>query len=139
MTILSALKTYLLGAPLKADAPLWADYLGAAPTQYSIVSLPGTKIVQTYLDGGSEREFPFALQSAISTADELERLENSGVFEAISDWFETQTKAGILPTLATGKTATAIETLGCSFLYEQGVSSTGIMQVTCKLSYSQQP
>ena len=74
-----------------------------------------------------------------STSDELERLENSGFFETFTDWLESQTESGDLPTLGAKKTAEKIEALGWAYLYEQGKSSTGIYQVQCKLTYDQEP
>jgi hypothetical protein len=140
MSIISAIKTYLTTyastAGLVSGALVSVDWLGPTPTQYSIVPVPGTKIVESYLDGSSLREFPFAFQAAFSTADEAERIENSGFYEAFADFFETETEAGILPTL-TNKTATKIEALGWGYLFEQGQSDTGIYQIQCKLTYEQ--
>ena len=137
-TVIGGLKTYLQTyTGLKANAPVWVDALGPNPTQYAIIPLPGERILESYIDGSSLREFPFAFQSMESTADELERLETSGFFEALADWFETQTTAGTLPTLKTGKTAISIEALGWAFLYEQGQSDKGIYQIQCKLVYEQ--
>ena len=130
MTIISALKTYLATyTNLETGALLLTDYLGATPTGYAIIPMAGGKIAEWYIDGGSLREFPFAFQSVQSTADELERLDNNGFYEAFSDWMEAQTTAGALPTLGTGKTAVSIETLGQAYLYEQGQSSTGTYQL----------
>jgi hypothetical protein len=139
MTVLSAVQTYIKTYGALSGAAVLIDFLGAVPTQYAIIPLPGTKVVEQYIDGGSAREFSFALQSMESTADELERLDNIGFFETFSDWLESQTKAGILPTLAAGKTPTKIEALGWAFLYEQGQSATGIYQVQCALTYDQVP
>jgi hypothetical protein len=72
-----------------------------------------------------------------STADDLERLETAGFYEAFADWLETQTYLESFPTLATNQTATKIESTGWAFLYEQGVSDTGIYQIQCKLTYEQ--
>lgn len=140
MTILSAVQTFVKTyGSLASNAAVLIDFLGATPTQYAIMPLPGAQIVQRYIDGGSIREFPFAVQSMESTADELERLENIGFFEAFADWLDSQTEDGILPTLAAGKTATKIEALGWGFLYEQSQSSTGIYQIQCRLEYDQIP
>lgn len=140
MSLISAVRTYLAGySALKTGAPVWVDYLGPNPTEYSIQPLAGTKITERYLDGGSLREFPFAFQSMESTADDLERLENIGFFEAFSDWLETQSESGVLPTLGAKQTPLSIETVGLAYLYEQGVSDTGVYQVQCKLIYEQQP
>jgi hypothetical protein len=140
MSIISSVKTYLATyTGLTTGAPLWVDHLGANPTEYAVVPLAGSRIAERYIDGGSAREFPFAFQSMESTADELERLENSGFYEAFADWLESQSLAGTLPTLGAKQTATEIQALGWAYLYEQGQSSTGVYQIQCKLFYEQLP
>lgn len=139
-TTLSAIKSYIQGyTGLKTGAPVWVDYLGSGPSQYSIVSIPGERVLATYLNGGSLREYPFALQSVESTADEIERLANAGFYEAFADWLESQSLAGVYPTLATGKHAVGISALGGGGLFDQGESGTGIYQIQCKLTYEQDP
>jgi len=139
MTIISAIKTYLSDyGELKTDAPIWVDYFGVSPTEYTILPLPGNRIVETYLSGKSKREYPFAFQSVESTSDELERLETQGFYEAFADWLESQTESGSFPILATGQSATEIEALGWAYLYQQGESGTGIYQVQCRLQYTQE-
>ena len=139
MSILSAIQTYIKTyGRLASNAPVLIDFLGESPVGYSIVSLPGSVIIERYLDDGSLREFPFALQAMFSTADDAERLDNLGFFEAFSEWLESQTEADILPTsLGTGRTSEKIEALGQAFLFEQGVSGRGIYSVQCKLTYTQ--
>lgn len=139
MTIISALRTYIAGySSLTTGAPLWVDYLGKEPDQYAIIPLPGARKIEEYLDGGSLREFPFALQMNLSTAADAERLGNNAFSEAFSDWLENQTNAEVLPALGTGKTAKEIEATSWGFLLEQGDSQTGIYQITCRLEYEQQ-
>ena len=138
MTLLSAVQTYIKTyGSLASNAPVLVDFLASSPTQYAIIPLPGTRIIETNIDGSTVREFPFAFQSMESTADDLARLDNIGFFEAFADWLETQTLAGTLPTLGTKKTAEKIEALNWAYLYEQGESSTGVYQITCKLTYEQ--
>ena len=140
MSIIEAVKTYIATyAGLAVNAPLWVDYLGQTPTEYGISPLPGARVVSTQIDGTTEREFPFVFSSTESTADELQRLENIGFYEAFADWLETQSDAGTLPTLDTGKKKKKIEALGWGYLFDEGDSKTGIYQVQCKLTYEQQP
>lgn len=135
MSIISALRTYIATySGLTTGAPLWVDYLGQVPTEYSVTPLAGGRIVEQHIDGGSVREFPFAFSSTESTADNLERLETIGFYEAFADWLESQTLAGTLPTL-TGKTALSIEATGWAYLYQQGDSNTAMYQIQCKLIY----
>lgn len=138
MSIIQSVRTYLATyTGLKTGAPLWVDYLGNNPSEYAVIPLAGGKVVETYIDGSSQREFPFAFQSMESTADDLERLENSGFFETFSDWLETQSEAGTLPTLAAGQTSELIEATGWGYLYQQGNSDTGVYQIQCRLVYQQ--
>jgi hypothetical protein len=138
MSIISSVRTYLATyTGLKTGAPLWVDCLGNNPSEYAVIPLAGGKVIETYLSGKSLREYPFAFQSMESTADDLERLENSGFFETFADWLETQTEAGTLPTLGTGQTAELIEAIGWGYLYEQGNSDTGVYQIQCRIVYGQ--
>lgn len=138
MSIIAALQTYIKTfASLESGAPVWVNHLGANPVQYSIAPLPGSRIVESYVNGGSLREYVFAFRSAESTADDLERLGTSGFYETFADWLESQTNAKVFPTLGSGKTAELIEALGWGYLFEQGQSETGIYQVQCRLRYTQ--
>lgn len=138
MSVISAIQTYIKTySSLVANAPVWVDYIGKEPTQYAISQLPGSRIVENFIDGSTTREFPFAFELVEFTSDDATRLENLGFFEAFAEWLESQTKAGTLPTLATGKTAEKIEALGWGYLLDEGESGTGVYQIQCKLTYSQ--
>jgi hypothetical protein len=140
MSIISGLRTYLASySGLVSGAPLWVDTLGQLATEYAISPIAGARILESYIDGGSLREYPFAFQSTESTADNLERIETLGFYEAFADWLESQSAAGTLPTLGTKQTAEKIEALGWGYLFSPGESGTGIYQIQCKLTYQQQP
>jgi hypothetical protein len=140
MSIISAVKTYLKTySGLKSGAPVWVDYLGPTPTEYAVMPASGARTVEQYINGGSMREFPFTFQAMRSTADELERLETVGFYEAFADWLETQSNTGALPTLGAKQTPTKIEAVTWGYLFEEGNSETGIYQILCKLTYEQTP
>jgi len=139
MSMISAIKTYMKTyTGLITDAPVWVDYLGPDPTEYTIIPLAGTRIIQEDITGKTLREYPFAFQSMESTADEKNRIAVQEFFEDLAAWFETQTLAGTFPTLAAGQTAEKIEALGWAYLFESGESGTGIYQIQCKLTYEQE-
>ena len=138
MSIISAVQTYIKTyTELEANAPVWIDYLGKEPTQYGISPLPGARIIETYLDRSTLREFPFAFEAAVSNADDAIRLENLGFFEAFAHWLDTQSEAGTLPSLGTGKTAEKIEALGWGYPFDENESGTSVYQIQCKLTYSE--
>jgi hypothetical protein len=135
-SVLEAVKTFI-ATHVGSSAPLTVDFLGTTLPGYSIVPLPGGGWIEKWITAGGTKEFLFAFRAAFSTADEAERLENSGFYEAFSTWLETQTASGTLPILPTGKTSEKIEALGAGFLYEQGVSANGIYEISCRLVYAQ--
>ena len=128
------IKTY---TELKSGAPVWVEYLGNDPTEYAVLPLAGPRVLETYITGKRVMSYPFALQSMESTADDLERLETAGFYEAFAEWLDAQTDQGVLPDLPEGKTPEVIEALGWGYLYQDGESMTGVYQVQCQLIYTQ--
>lgn len=138
MTLIDSVRDYInTYTGLTAGAPVWVDFLGSVPMQYTVQSVPGSRIIEKYLDGSSLREFPFVFAFMTSTADDVARLANIGFFESFSDWIEQQDDANVYPTLSAGKTPWKIEVLGWGYLFEQGESETGVYQIQCRLTYVQ--
>lgn len=137
-SIIEGVRAYLRNySELSTDAPVWVQYLGNDPIEYAILPLTGSRVVEEYINGTRIMSYPFAFQSMESTADDLARLESAGFYEAFADWLDSQTDAGSLPELPTGKTAEEILALGWGYLYEEGDSQTGIYQIQCELLYKQ--
>lgn len=140
-SVIEGLRTYLLTyTGLDGAAPLWVNYLGVEPVEYAIIPGPGGRIVEEYIDGSKLMNYPFVLELVDSTADDVQRLESQGFFEAFADWLDDQSDAGTLPddlSLPSGKTADEIHALGWGYLFEEGESSTGIYQIQCELIYEQ--
>jgi len=139
MSIISALQTFIKTYSGLESTSVWIDKVGPDTVEYGIIPIPGQRIVTEDIDGSSVREYPFALQSSVMTADDATRLANSEFFEEFADWLEAQTDAGTFPTLGTGQTATKIEATLGGALYEQGESQTAIYQIQCKLTFEQEP
>ena len=140
MSVIQALRTYIATCTdLVSGSVLNVDSLGSTPIQYSIVPQPGARVLLEDLAGNKTREYPFALQSMQSTADDLARIESSEFYEDFADWLDTQTASEVFPELGSGKTVTKIEAVSWAFLYEQGVSDTGVYHINCKLTYDQEP
>lgn len=137
MTIIAALSTWIKTNTDLKDKPVWVDYLGPEPAEYSINPMPGNKVLETYINGASRRAYPFSFNAMAPTDSDMERLANIGFFETLSDWMETQTEAGNLPTLGTGKTAESVQADNWGYLFEEGESGTGVYQVQCTLTYYQ--
>lgn len=139
MSLIAAVRTYIKTyTGLTSGAPIWVDYLGPVPTQYAVIPLPGSKTLESYLDGGSLRSFPFAFSMVASTSDDAERLKTEEFTEAFAAWLESQTEAGILPTLGIKQTAESIRAVNWGYLDQQGESDTGTYLISCQLVYEQE-
>lgn len=139
MSIISALQTYIKTYTGVSDGPVWVQYLGSLPNEYSVVALPGGGTIKHYLDDTREKAFFFALESTVSTADEAARLENSGFYESFARWLDQQNDAESFPTLETDQIPESIEAQGSGFLIEVSESQTGIYHIVCLLTYTQKP
>jgi hypothetical protein len=138
MSVLSAIQTYIKTySELKKDAPVWVNYLGESPVGYSIVPLTGPRIVETYLNDHTSREYSFALQSMESTMDQLNRINVQEFYEEFAEWLRTQSGQEVFPEMGPEQTPTNIEALGNGYLYRQGDSQTGVYQIQCRLEYEQ--
>lgn len=138
MSLISSVRTYLLTCPhLTAGAGLLIDTVSNVPTQYGLFVLPGNPIVESYVDGSSLRQFQFALQSVEYLSDDAARQAAIEFYETFAEWLEDQSNAGVLPTLAAGKTAESIEATQSGFLFEFGESGTGVYQIQCRMTYTQ--
>lgn len=140
MSIVSGIRDYLIGyAGLAAGAPVWVNYMGPKPTEYSVVPMPGPRYSERYTNGGYLREYPFAFSSSQYTAADLDRVSAEAFFEAFGDWLDSQTEAGTFPDVGAKLHPWKIEATDWGYLMEEGQSDTGRFQVTCKLYFSQEP
>lgn len=138
MSLISAIRTFILTyAELDADAPVWVDYLGAVPVEYSIVPLPGTRTLEIYLDNSKRCAKPFAFKVTDYTADDARRLANEEFAEEFAEWLDEQTISGVLPALDSGKVAERIEATSWGYIEQQGASETAVYLITCQLIYDQ--
>jgi hypothetical protein len=138
MSVLSAIQEFIKGcSELDSDSPVWVNYLGESPVGYSIVPLPGDKIVEEYITGKTSRVYPFAFQSMESTLDQLARTNVHEFYEDFAEWIRTQSEQGVFPEMDAGQTPFKIEAIGSGFLVAQGDSQTGVFQIQCQLLYEQ--
>lgn len=140
MSLIASVREWLLQFEgLDDKAPLLVDTLGKEPTQYALVPLPGARIVASYIDGSTRRQFPFALQSMEFATDDDARTANYEFYEAFASWVEIQDAAGNFPSLGTGRTPEGVEVVGQPILFELGDSGTAVYQIQCNLTYEQVP
>lgn len=137
MSLLQAVKDYLLAFPLLQDDALFqSDHNTGSQVQYSILQLPGTKVLEEDLAGNKYCQYPFAFQSIESTMDELQRFANADFYDQLDEWIESMNDAEIYPTLQAHQTPERVETLSWGYLMQEQ-TGTGVYQVQCRLLYTQ--
>ena len=138
MTILETIKEFIKSCPIIDGGKIRAEYLGKEYGEYSIEVIPGDPIVKYYLDGSSERQFTFAFGSReYYGEDDIENINNSGLYESFAAWMEKMSFEEKLPELGDGKTARKIEALTPGYIFsEEGDSAR--YQIQCRLTYFQE-
>lgn len=137
-TTIKSLWDYFLDCPLTEDKKLNVDYLPEKGIEYSIDTTPATETVKQYTDGSSIRQYLFVIRSVNDYgSDVLQNIANSGFFENLSAWLETQSRTGNFPELPEGKTPIKIEAQSTGYLFTAG-PDVGKYQIQCRLQYLQE-
>ena len=137
-TVIEALQAYLQGCSLLAKARLNVDFLPDRPLEYMISPSPVDEVLQTYVHGASMRQYVFVLasKSAIDSGV-AQNLANSGFYERLAAWMETQTRRRRLPDLPQGKQPLRIEAMSTGYLMS-ATGTEGQYQIQCRLIYYQE-
>ena len=141
MKIIESVKNFILTCPCLAElSAVNVDFLPDSPDTYSIEEVPVKSVLQTYLDGSSERQYVFVFASRFYYSDETRNnIENSGFYEDFSDWLDEQTKLGKFPVMRDGLTPSKIEAMSSGYLFDvAGDLSNARYQIQCRLIYDKE-
>lgn len=138
MTIIESLRTWFAACPLLKDGLLNVEYLGAEGIGYTIdADQPVNPVLRKYTSGSSIRQFPFVFASKEKYGpNTLQNIANSGFYEELADWVESQSDAGNLPVLDEYRTPQYIEVLSGGYPFDTG-DSTARYQITMNFVYMQ--
>ena len=115
--------------------PVKADYLDEDAINYCIETSPASTLIQTLIDGSSERQlaFIFSSKEIMSDFDDV-NLENITVYENFSEWIEEQNRAGNLPQLEGNLDALSVEVTSPGYV-AQSEADRGIYCIQMRLKY----
>lgn len=137
MTVLEALKGWLLTCPLLDGQRLNTNYLGPESPEFSLVEAPVNPVVRQYLDGSSTRQKAVALTAVQDySPDQLQQLAASGFWAELGGWIEEQNDLDNLPQLEEGKTACSVEITASHYIFQTG-PQTARYQMQIRLIYDQ--
>jgi hypothetical protein len=135
--LIDSIRRFLLDCPLLKDGVLNVDYLGIAPTEYSVDTLPADPILKEYIDGSSVRQFVFAFGSVEEYGSDVDtNLANSSFYEDFAAWMEQKSRNKEFPLLGGNKTPIEIKAQGSGYLVEN-TENAARYQVQCRLVYTQ--
>lgn len=134
-SIIEGVVAYLEVCPLLKDGAFRLDALGDQPTEYVIEVGVFDPVIETYIDGSSDRRYQvnFGSREAYDL-DRLQNMANSSFYEGFASWLEGQNRAGILPGLPVGCTPETIEAQSSGYLFNEDGKSARY-QIQIELTY----
>lgn len=113
------------------------NFLSEQTVSYTIEEVPANAIVKRYVNGDTIRQALFIFASReFYGADIVQQLDNSLFYEKLSNWFEVQTRQGLLPSLEENRQALRIEATTCGYAFDTEIDKARY-QIQFKLEYLQ--
>lgn len=136
--IIESLRDYFLKCDLLNGGKINIDFLGEKP-EYSIDPLPADPVLKRYVDGGQVRQFQFAFTSKeYFDGDARTGIENSGFYQDLADWVESNNEKNILPVMGNAKhEPVQVEIMTSGYLFDMDAEFARY-QIQCRLIYEQE-
>lgn len=136
--IIESLRNYFVSCKLLKGGKLNIDFLGHS-REYSIDPLPASPILKRYVDGGTVRQFQFAFTSKDKfDGSALTGIENSGFYQQLSEWVESNNKNAVLPDMNSSKhIPITVEIMSSGYLFDMDADYARY-QIQCRLIYEQE-
>lgn len=137
MTVIDAVRRFLLTCPLLAGGKLNVDFLPEEASGCSVDVVPVTPVMKRYLGGSTRRQFAFLVATRTYYGDFVrQQLDNLAVFEGLTEWLEEQDRTGNLPDLGEGRRAQKLEVTTSGYVFAPN-TETARYQIQCRLEYMQ--
>ena len=102
-SIIEGVADFFKDCPLLNAGVFRVDALGDEPQEYTIETGIFNPIIETYIDGSSDRRYQFNFGSReYYSMDRLQNIANSTFYEDFANWVEDQEAAGNFPELPEG-------------------------------------
>lgn len=100
MSVIQAVRDYLLTCPYLSQENINIDYLGSEAKEYSIDKISCEPILRQYIDGSSIRQYQFALTSVESYSNDYSvNQKNIEFYEMFENWVQEQNAISNFPDL----------------------------------------
>lgn len=112
------------------------DFLPEDADTYSIDTIPSEEVIKRYKDGGSVRQFLFAVSSRRFYDQNIaQNIDNLKFFEDLGAWVEARAKARKLPVMDGGRTAQKIIVTSTAYPFIVTEDGKARYQMQMRLEY----
>ena len=134
-SIIEGVSQFFLDCPLLQAGVFRVDALGDTPLEYTIETGIFDPIVETYIDGSSDRRYQFHFGSReFYSMDRLQNIANSTFYERFANWVEAQEKSGHFPELPAGLHPQQLSVLSSGYMFDEAMKNARY-QIQLELIY----
>lgn len=114
------------------------DFLDENAETYSVDTIPCEEVLKRYRDGGTVRQFQFAVSSRRYYEQNIKNnLSNLQFFEDLTAWIESKASSRQLPTMDKGRTAQKIVVTSTGYPFIVSEDGKARYQIQMRLEYYQ--
>lgn len=114
------------------------DFLPEDADSYSIDTIPCEEILKRYKDGGTRKQFQFAVSSRRFYEQNIKQnLSNLQFFEDLTAWVENKARLRQLPAMDNGRTAQKIVVTSTAYPFIVSEDGKARYQIQMRLEYYQ--
>lgn len=114
------------------------DYLPEDTDTYSIDTIPCEEIIKRYKDGGTLKQFQFAVSSRRAYEQNIKNnLSNLQFFEDLTAWVESKARSREFPIMDKGRTAQKIVVTSTAYPFVVSEDGKARYQIQLRLEYYQ--
>ena len=134
-SIIEAVVEFFQDCPLLGDGAFRVDALGDEPLEYVIETGIFTPVIETYIDGSSDRRYQFNFGSREDySMDRFQTIANSTFYEKFADWVEAQDAAGHYPDMPEGMHPEKLRLLSPGYMFDESLRNARY-QIQLELIY----
>lgn len=137
MTVMQSVQKWLKTYS-KLSGRLDVDFLDENADTYSVDTIPCEEIIKRYMDGGTVKQFQFAVSSRRFYEQNIKQnLSNLQFFEDLTAWVESKARSRQLPTMDKGRTAQKIVVTSTAYPFIISEDGKARYQIQMRLEYYQ--
>jgi hypothetical protein len=119
-SIIEGVAAFLQTCNLLKDGAFRVDALGDKPQEYMIETGIFTPIIETYIDGSSDRRYQFNFGSReYYSMDRVQNIANSTFYEDFANWIEAQDSAQNYPEMPEGMHPEKLSALSPGYMFDE--------------------